>query len=299
MQFLSYLLVAAIAYPLSVLPFWVLYRFSDVFFLLIYYVFGYRKKVVFNNLRNSFPNKSEEEIRTIAKQFYRHLCDILVEDIKLLSLSQQEVLRRCVVENPELLNKVYDKGSSAIMTLGHTGNWEMSGLMASVLLKHHSIAIYRKLSNPYFDQLAHRLRGRFGLELVPQSDLRGLMRKLKEPGNVFHFITDQTPWQVQHAHWMDFLNQDTPVFMGTERVARQTGLPVFYIDVKKVKRGHYHIKIIPVTDDPKALQPGELTEMHTRLLEQSIRQQPFNWLWSHRRWKRKRPADMKATAGVY
>lgn len=291
MTSLLYALMVAILFPLSLLPLSFLYLLSDLLYVLAYRIFGYRKAVVYANLKNSFPAKSDAEVDMIAKQFYHNLCDIIVEDIKFLSINRNEVEKRFQFTNPEVLNQHYQKNSSVIMTLGHCGNWELAGIAASVSLQHHSIAIYRSLSNKAFEKLINRIRSRFGLTLVAQDQLRGMLRTFGEGKKLYELITDQTPVDTKSSHWMEFLNQDTPVYMGTEKVAKMTGLPVYYADIKRVKRGYYQATFHEVSSSPKETSTAEITETHTRLLEKSICEQPGNWLWSHRRWKRKRPAE--------
>ncbi len=286
-------LTMALLYPLSYLPFGVLYFVSDLLFVLVYRVIGYRRKVVKANLANAFPDKSAKELATIERQFYRNLCDIVVENVKFLTISKTDIAARVKFINPEVIEAENGNPNSVIITLGHCGNWEMAGLAASFMLPYQSIAIYRTLKNPHFDGLMLNLRGRFGMELVPQNNTRNLLRQLRQPGRLFHFITDQTPGRTAANHWTIFLNQETPVFTGTEKVAQASNLPVWYAHILRTSRGHYSIELMPVSEQPKLEAEGFVTEKHTRLLQANIRQQPDNWLWSHRRWKHKRPEGME------
>lgn len=286
---LLYWLAIIFLYPLSWLPFPVLYVLSNISYVLVYHVIRYRRKVVFNNLKNAFPEKSAAKRKAIEKKFYHSFCDIIVENIKFLSISAKDLEARFRFVNKEVVDDLYEKRQSAITTLGHCGNWEMAGLGASHMVGHKGIAIYRPLKNKNFDHLAHKMRGRFGMELVPQNNIRSLLKKLREDAHLFHFITDQTPSNKIDNHWTIFLNQETPVFLGTERVATMTNLPVLYCHILREKRGYYSLELKWVAREPKTLAPGELTERHTKLLEENIRQQPESWLWSHRRWKHKRP----------
>ena len=289
MKRLLFGLVVAIVYPLSLLPFAVLYLLSDFFFVLVYYVVRYRRKIVSDNLRNAFPDMSDKEREKVARQFYHNLCDIIVEDIKFITISPEEVKKRLSVINIEAINKLYDQGRSAMTTLGHCGNWEMAGLAASYEVKHHSIAIYRPLNNPYFDKFMKNIRARFGMELVAHNKSRQILSQLDKKTNLYHFITDQTPTKVETAYWTNFLNQNTPIYLGAEKVAMMTNMPVFFLKILRIKRGYYSLEIQEVTRDPSHCKPYEITEIHTRLLEENIRAQPDNWLWSHRRWKKQRP----------
>ena len=288
MKKLIYWLTLAIIYPLSLMPFSFLYLLSDFLFLVIYYVFSYRRKIVSANLRRAFPSMGSPERREIARKFYHNFCDIIVEDIKFVTISREELKKRLTVINAKIINDLFEQGQSAITTLGHCGNWEMAGLAASYELKHHSIAIYRPLSNPYFDSLMKNIRARFGMELVPHNKSRQILSQLDKKTNLYHFITDQTPTHVETAYWTTFLNQDTPVYLGAEKVAKMTNMPVFFLKILRIKRGYYSLEMQEVTYDPSRCAPCEITEIHTRLLEENIRAQPDNWLWSHRRWKKQR-----------
>lgn len=281
-------LTRAITYPFSLLPFGILYLFSDMLFLLAYFIVRYRRKIVRTNLSNSFPAKSENELRDIEKRFYRNFCDILVENLKLPSLSKAQVEKRCMVRNSELLDSFFKEGKSVIATIGHCGNWEMAGLGISLAVKHRPIVFYRPLKNSYFDRYMKKLRSRFGMYLLPHTHARQMLKEQGRQPNLFIFITDQTPSNTHTAHWTTFLNQDTPVFKGTEKFARITGLPVVYGDIQRVKRGYYTIDVSLLIENPAETKEGGITEIHTKTLENAIAGSPDNWLWSHRRWKRKR-----------
>lgn len=291
MKRLAYGLVILVVYPLSLLPLRALYVLSDGLFVLVYHLIGYRRKVVNDNLRKAFPNMSMEQRHQVARQFYHNLCDIIVENIKFITISPEEVKKRLRVINADYINAYYHKNRSVMTTLGHCGNWEMAGLAASYELKHHSIAIYRPLSNKYFDRLIKNIRARFGLELVAHNRTRQILSQLNKQNNVYHFITDQTPTQVETAYWTNFMNQDTPIYLGAEKVAKMTNMPVFFLKILRERRGYYSLEMIPITDDPSRCAPYEITEAHTKLLEENIREQPDNWLWSHRRWKKQRQVE--------
>ncbi|HXH18887.1 MAG TPA: lysophospholipid acyltransferase family protein [Chitinophagales bacterium] len=281
--------VMAFVYPLSLLPLSMLYFLSDIFCFFVFYVANYRKKIVLANLRNSFPEKTEAEIRKIAKRFYRNLCDLIVENIKLVNISPQEAKKRCVLKNRELLDDYFRQGKSVIAAIGHCGNWELAGLAASLAVKHHCIAFYRTLKNPFFDSFAKKMRAKFGMELLPHTQARKMLRQESFQPNLYIFITDQTPSNEFTSYWLTFLNQDTPVYKGTEKVAKLTGLPVVFGDIQRLKRGYYSIDVSLLTDNPALTREGEITELHTQALEQAIIRHPDNWLWTHRRWKRKKP----------
>ncbi len=286
---LAFYCTMALVYPLSLLPFSLLYVISDVFFFLVYHVPGFRKKIVLTNLRNSFPEKSEAEIRAIAKRFYRNLCDIVIENIKMVSISKEEVSKRCVIKHREILDDYFRQGKSVVATIGHCGNWELAGLATSLAVRHHSIAFYRTLKNSYFDHFARKLRSKFGMTLLPHTQVRQMLKEHGKQPQLYIFITDQTPSNTITSYWTTFLKQDTPIYKGAEKMAKMTGLPVVYGDIQRLRRGYYSIDVSLLTDDSVSSKEGGITELHTRVLEKSIILQPDNWLWSHRRWKRKRP----------
>lgn len=289
MKLLSYLLFLASAYPLSLLPFKALYRISDALFVVIYRWVGYRKSVVKNNISNAFPEKDAQEQIAIEQAFYRHFCDLLVENIKLLSMSKAEIQRRCTFENPELLHSYYQQGKSLTAAVAHYNNWELGGLSLALNSPHKVLAIYKPLSNKWFDNFMQRFRKGFGSHLVAMNKAARTILQHSQQPTITVFITDQTPLHVKRAHWMTFLNQDTPVFKGLERIAKKTGDPVIFCHMKRQQRGYYSVEFVEVENDPSHAPEGQITEAHTTLLEKIIRENPAPWLWSHRRWKRSRP----------
>lgn len=288
MQAVSYYIVFPFLYLISLLPFWLLYGLSDFFFVIMYYVLGYRKKVVMQNLRNSFPDKSEKELKKIAIAFYRYLCDLFLETFKTLTISKQEMFVRCKINavSQKLFDTYYAQQKSVIIVMGHFGNWEWAGNVFGDN-KHQLYVLYHQLSNPYFNNLVIKMRTRFGTKLIEmKSTLRDMVANRKEI-NATAFIADQTSFP-ENAYWTTFLNQDTPVFIGTEKIASKFNYPVLYVSVKRIKRGYYEIFAETLFEVPKETKEGEISEAHTRRLEKDIIEQPEIWLWSHRRWKHKR-----------
>lgn len=275
------------------MPFRILYGISDGLFLLLYYGTGYRRGVVETNLRNAFPDKTDPEIRRIGKQYYRYLCDLFLETFKTLTIRRKAMLARCSFQQGavDLFNHLSDTHQSIVLVMGHFGNWEWAGNSFSMMCRQQLYVIYHPLRNRYFDGLMYRMRTRFNTKLIAMQDTYKEMLKHKKQGSVTAtaFIADQTP-QPQHAYWVTFLHQDTPVFQGTERIARKLGYPVVYASVKRVKRGYYEIAAEVLVKDPASCAEGEISFLHTKRLEQDILLQPEIWLWSHRRWKHKRPA---------
>lgn len=263
---------------------------SDGFYVLIFHIIGYRKKVVFENLKNAFPEKTETEINKIAKDFYHYFCDLLLETFKTLSISRKNMLRHCSIDQESLvlLNRLAAEEKSILLVLGHKGNWEWAGNTFSLTCPYPLFVIYHPLGNPYFDQLMIKMRTRFGTKLIPMQDTFKEMVRRRNELTATAFIADQTP-QPDNAHWMKFLNQDTPVFWGTERIATKLKRLVLFVSVQKLKRGYYKL-VINESDilHPEDFTTGMLTEEHTKRLEDDILKQPETWLWTHRRWKHKR-----------
>ena len=286
-----YNLLYSIAFLHALLPFCVLYLYSDVLAFFMYHVVRYRRRLVRKNLTLSFPEKSEKEIIRIEKDFYLHFCDYIVETIKVLHISDEEMKKRMKFTNLEIYQPYIEKGNSFVMTLGHYGNWEWFSSFA--MYRQEGVCpsqIYRKLKNKPFDRLMYNLRARFGAVSIEKNDtLRAIIKMMRSGKQLFvGFIADQKPSKNNMHYWTTFLNQETSVLTGPERIARQTGFVVLYADVKKIKRGYYEAEIIIISDEPKLTKENEITEKYIRLMEQTIKRNPADWLWSHNRWKHKR-----------
>lgn len=287
-------IIYSLLWLFSMLPLKVLYLFSDIFYFFIYYIFRYRRTVVWANLKNAFPEKSRGEIIRIEKRYYQHLCDLFIEMYHLWHMSENAIRRHCVFTNPEVIRHYFDQGKSVIGVLGHYGNWEW---MSSYSLWMPSDIDFFMLYKPLHDRVADRfifhLRSHFRATPVPRNDILRKIVESKRTGRLFlaGFIGDQTPNEGNLNFWMNFLNQDTPVLTGTEKIARKFGLPVISLRMRKVKRGYYEVDFVDICNDPRELPEGELTRRHTGLLEKYIREVPELWLWSHRRWKHKRSSE--------
>jgi Kdo2-lipid IVA lauroyltransferase/acyltransferase len=293
MHALAFYATIPLLYFFSYLPWRVLFFISDLSFLLLYYIVGYRRKVVKMNLRNSFPEKSDEELKKIEFRFYRYFTDIIFETVKLFTLSPIQKIARCKMddETVKLFQDLYAKGRSGILVMGHYGNWEYcpSGLPPQTDFQ--SYVIYHPLSNPYFDRLMSHMRTRTGCKLYTMTGtLKGMMNNRNEL-NLTAFLSDQSP-STKGAHWMQFMNQDTPVFNGSEKIAQKLGMAVIYGSMERIKRGSYIYHTNLICEDASKTQPGEITESHVRMLEEDIRKAPEFWLWTHRRWKHKRPYEI-------
>ncbi len=288
MILLTHLLYYLVIIPVSLLPFRVLYFLSDFLYVVIYRLSGYRTKVVRMNLRNSFPEKSDAELRVIESHFYRHLCDVIVETLKSFTISEKELRKRMILDNPELPDHYYDKGQSILMASGHYNNWEWIAVSLNLHIKHLGAGIYTPLSNPFFERKMRKTRGRFGMLLIPTKEVSHFFEAARQQLTATVFGIDQSPRRNSNCHWMTFLHQDTGVAYGLEKYARSLDYPVLFSMTTKMKRGYYTYHISLITDHPRQEPEGMIIETATRMLEKQINDQPQYWLWTHKRWKHKR-----------
>lgn len=290
---ITYYLVVPLLYLLAYLPTPVLYRLADVLAFVLYRVIGYRKNVVLSNLRKSFPEKSEKDIHQIAKESYTHLADRVIENIKCFTITEEEFLRRCQVENIEVVNKLYNEGRDVVLMIAHTGSWEWAGYVAHTLTKFTIYGVYSPASNKYFNDLIIRTRGKMGMRLVSMKDTSAYFKEKKEDQTFHVFFSDQSPSNPNNAYWTTFLHQDTAFFYGGARYAiKHNAIPI-YANIRQVKRGHYSVKITIIKDDVSQCTPEDIVQRYAELLEQQLMERPSDWLWSHKRWKRQRPVLTK------
>ena len=286
-----YYLVLAVWYAMSLLPLRVHYVLSDLLYWALYGAFRYRRRVVRENLSTSFPEKSEAELRDMERGFYHFLCDYLVESVKLMTISREQLKRRLVFKGTELVNTCVEEGQSCAVYLGHYCNWEwITSLPLWVTPKAQCGQIYHPLEDKQFDRLFLRLRQRMGAVCIPMAEsLREIFHYQNERKPVvIGYISDQKPFWTNIHHWVDFLNHDTPVLTGAERIARKFNHAVFYLDVRRLRRGYYEAEFKLITREPKQMKEYEITNIYYQHLERSIRQSPQFWLWSHNRWSRTR-----------
>ena len=294
MQAFIYYLSLPFLYGISLLPFWALHRISDVLFVLIYHVLGYRKEIVMTNLRNSFPEKSEKELQALQRKFFRYFCDLILEALKTLTISPATVRKHVTFSGAETYNKYFHQKQSIIMALGHFGNWELAGCRFALEKTLRLIIIYHPFQNRYFNGLIVKMRTRLGNGLYP---MRGAVQMIAEDADQLTstgFIADQTP-SPKRAIWMKFLNQDTPFFTGTGKVSKQMDYPVVYCSIRRTKRGYYDIGIEDLVTNPQELETFDIVQRFAQRLEKDIQEQPEIWLWTHRRWKHKRPVQAKTS----
>ena len=258
----------------ALLPLKILYILSDILFFPMFYIVRYRRKLVYQNMKDSFPEKSEKEIRRMEKAFYHHFCDYIVETIKLLHISDKETRKRVKFHNTEALQEIVDNGGSCLMLLGHYGNWEFVPSVTLWMRKGSVIfaQIYRPLKNKWFDRFFLKLRGRYHSECIAKQDtLRSILRyKSSGRPSITGFMADQTPSPANIHHWVNFLNHDTPVFTGVEKIAHKVGFSVFYFDVEKIKRGYYSVTIREISKNPKETEEFEITNKYMEMMETTI-----------------------------
>jgi Kdo2-lipid IVA lauroyltransferase/acyltransferase len=272
-------------------PFWLLYLLSDGLYFILYRLVGYRKKVVRQNLERSFPEKSATEIRALEIEFFHTLADIILESTKLYTLSEQEIKRRTLMIQNKEFTKITESKQNVCVVMGHYLNWEWFVLALPIYLQQKTYGVYKPLTNQVFDDLYFNMRSRFGMEMVP---MRETFRSLKNHqdatrGFAVGLVADQTPSNVEQAYWGEFLNQDTPVFLGVEKAAKMFNAAVVFLDINKIKRGYYTFEMKVLTTTPNELPELAITKMHLAALEDKIKSAPAYWLWSHKRWKHKKP----------
>jgi KDO2-lipid IV(A) lauroyltransferase len=274
-------------YLLSLLPLSLLYILSDFIFFILFYVIKYRRNVVFNNLKNSFPLKSEEELKSIEKTYFSYLADLMVETIKMLSASPQFLQKRYSLTNKDLIDKYESENRSYLIAVGHYGNWEWNTVVTPLTLKAKPLIIYKPMNNEDFDNFFKKAREKSGTLMIRMKLALREIVKRKNELTATVFASDQTPAHGDAQDWIQFLNQPTSVFVGLEKIAKSTNYPIVFCDIRRVKRGYYSCDFKSVCENPAETADLEITKKHVSLLEDRINQEPAYWLWSHKRWKYK------------
>lgn len=274
--------------PLSFLPLGVLQVLSNGLYYILYYLLRYRRKVVTQNLSNSFPAKSAEGIQKMGKQYYRYLADLITETLKLFSLSKKTFIDRCHFHNPEIFEPYLKEGKSVVILAAHYGNWEHYCTMLGHTLPLKAVVLFKPLHNKTINTAYREFRSLFGVGLIAVQETRKVITAIKKEPSAMVFIGDQSPTYSKQVHWSKFLNQETAVAVGGEFFAKKFDLPVFYLKAQVTQRGHHEVRFELIEPNPKEAPAGQITEQYTRLLEQQILDKPQYWIWSHRRWKRKR-----------
>lgn len=289
---IGYLFFRFFVFIFGLLPFKVIYWLSDGVAFLLRNVFKYRRKVVEKQLRDSFPDKSDDEIKAIVKKTYKNLADIMLESIKGFTISEKEIRSRYKFTNPEVINKITDQGRSVIMAAAHYNNWEWGAFSVPIWLSGTGVGFYKPLANKYIDRYGKENRSRLGLILASIGDTARIIDKYKDKNAIFVLIADQHTWS-KGAHWINFLGRETPCHQGIDKYSRMLKMPVFYADISRIKRGYYEVTLIPLTDGKQDLPEGAITKIFMKELENRLHEKPENWLWSHKRWKRQRKPDEK------
>jgi len=288
MQRLLYILVYPLWWLISLLPLSILYLISDILFVLLYYIIGYRRRVVKDNLALALPDRNSTERKQIEKDFYIHLCDFFIETIKSLSISEKEINRRFQFENIDILQDFYNQNKSVLLMCGHYASWEWSGILTKHM-PYRGIAVYKQLKNPYFDKLIKRIRGKFGAEIVTNKQIVTKLFRMHrdQQKSLTLILSDQTPKISDYKHVDTFMGVRVPVFVGTEELAKKLDQIPIYLQVRKIKRGHYAARFIPLTKHPNKVPNYEITRMFLDEIEKQIAAAPAYYLWSHKRWKHK------------
>lgn len=271
-------------------PFWLLYRLSDGLAFLLYRVIGYRRQVVWDNLRRSFPEKTTSDLAEIARETYRNLTDVMLETLKSYTMSVPAIHHRCPVRNPEVVNQYLDRGQSVILSGAHYGNWEYTGITMPPLFHGTAVTAFKAIANPYMDRYVNHTRERTGMVMVSMDDTFAAMRRREQEGlpSVYILLADQSPSNRKGAHWVEFLGQDTASLPGVDVLARRFKFPVLFYEVRRVRRGFYEVYFSEICTDPTVATEASITRAFAETLEAVIRQRPEPWLWSHKRWKMQR-----------
>ena len=284
---LTYFFIWFLCYPLALLPLALLYVLAGPLYLVLNYVVRYRRKVILENLRNSFPEKSPKEIRKIKNRYYWHLTQIAVEMVKMLVLPRCILRKRYRCSNPELVNRYFDEGRSVILMSSHYNNWEWMILALDEMFKHHGVGVGKPNSDKVFEKLVNRARSRYGTEVVFADTVRDVFEHYESQHIpvAYMMLSDQSPNSKKRCYVTDFLHQRTGMIFGAEHFARKYNIPVLYYEVIKERMGKYRVDMQLITDAPSDCAEYGITQRYVELLEQTIRRKPQYWLWSHRRWK--------------
>jgi KDO2-lipid IV(A) lauroyltransferase len=274
-------------YLTQLIPFWLVHLCASILAFLLQYVVKYRVAVVRQNLKNAFPSHTNAALKEIEKKFYLNFCDVLLENLKLNSISKKTVRKRMKFLNPEVFSDLAETGKGAMLIGAHYNNWEWMGLSLSTYLNEKMFSVYKPLNNKLSDRLMLNARARFGANIIPMQQFPKVVLKNKNRGAVHLMIADQSPHRSKLDFFCSFLNQDTPVYLGAEKLMKAANLNLYFVEVHRVKRGFYEMKIVPLNEQ-STNEKGQATKMHLSHLEKMIINSPESWLWSHRRWKHSR-----------
>ena len=286
MQFIAYILIYPLLWIISILPFRLLYAFSDGLFFILYYIIGYRKKTVKANLKLVFPEKSEKEIKKIMVPFYHHLCDMIVEAIKSLTISEKEMKKRFTFKNIEVIHGLVDRNKNIALMCAHYGSWEWIFVLQSYV-EVKGYAVYKRLANKYFDRLVKNIRAKYNSYLITTKETIPTLLRAKSQGNltICGFVSDQSPKANKAFHWTEFMNIKVPVHTGAEMLAKRIDMSVVFFRVKRLKRGYYETTFETLAENPKEFDNYQITDLFLKKVEAQIYEAPEYYLWTHKRWK--------------
>ena len=289
MRFIIYVIVYPFLWCISMLPFRLLYLLSDFAYLIVYYIIGYRKKTVRENLAVALPNLSNAERLIIEKKSFQHLCDMFLEMIKTMTISTQEINKRFVFTNLEVYQKLEEQNKSIAMMMAHYASYEWA-ISMNTYVRFNGYAIYKKIANPYFDKLVRDIRSRFNAFLITTKETVTYIIKNKNNNvlSLFGFASDQSPKVSSAFHWQKFMGIEVPVHTGAEMLSKKYDMNVIFLKVKKLKRGYYEASFEVLSEDAKNVPDYEITDKFLKLVEQQIYEAPEYYLWTHKRWKHKR-----------
>lgn len=289
MQFIIFVLAYPFLWLVSILPFRIFYFLSDFIYFLVYHIIGYRKKVVRANLALAFPNLNKEQRLQIEKKSYQHMCDMFLEMIKTMTISSEEINRRFVITNIELVQKYERENKSIMLLASHYASWEWLIAM-NQKISYQGIGVYKKLANKYFDKLVRDIRSKYNTKLVSTRDTIPLIAHNQQQGilSMYGLASDQSPKADRIFHWQSFMGVEVPVHTGAEMLAKKYDLNVIFAKVKKVKRGYYEATLIPLSEDPQSVPDFEITSAFIQEVEKQIHEAPEYYFWTHKRWKHRR-----------
>tara|TARA_R100001369_G_scaffold92896_1_gene141002 strand:- start:8991 stop:9902 length:912 start_codon:yes stop_codon:yes gene_type:complete len=289
MHRLVFWLVYPFLWLISRFPFWLFYKVSDLIFFIVFYLVGYRRKTVIENLHLALPNRSEKEYKEISKRSFQHMCDMFLEMVKSISIPNKELKRRYTFTNISEIQRIRDLNKSIILICGHYASYEWINALQLYGLDYRGYGIYKKVQNPHFDKMAKDIRGRFDGELITTSEATRTIKSNQQNGKlgVYAFVADQSPKLGRAKYWSKFMGTTVPVFLGAEKLAKNLDMAVLYLHVEKKARGFYEASFIPITDNAAAEPEFKITNKFLTELEKQIKEKPEYYLWTHKRWKHK------------
>lgn len=282
-----------VAIPWSVMPLWLIYLLSDLFYFVIRFIIPYRKDVVHKNIANSFPDKTAEEHKKIAKQFYRYFANLFAESVKNLTISEKNLRKRMVVRNPEVMQDLYAEKRDVLLLSSHFNNWEFLINGQNLFFDYQAVGIGMPLSNKFWDKKLNERRERFGMKVVNAQNYKEILAEYKDVPTATLILNDQSPGKNENCYWTNFLGQETAFYFGAEILANQNNAAVVNAVIHQVKRGYYEIELQLITKNPQAEEYGFITSTYIEMLESAIKEAPQYWLWSHKRWKKGVPDDLE------